>query len=83
MTFVPAMAIDAGILNGTSVDARQLRSDHAFRRIALIWRRSSPRESEFQLLAAALRRITRELIPELASIHIDERAETVAPAECG
>src|SRR6476469_740585 len=83
MTFVPAMAIDAGILNGTSVDARQLRSDHAFRRIALIWRRSTPRESEFQLLAAALRRITRELIPELASIQIDERAETVAAAECG
>jgi len=83
MTFVPAMAIDAGILNGTSVDARQLRSDHAFRRIALIWRRSSPRESEFQLLAAALRRITRELIPELASIQIDERAETVAAGECG
>src|SRR3954452_8887853 len=83
MTFVPAMAIDAGILNGTSVDARQLRSDHAFRRIALIWRRSSPRESEFQLLAAALRRITRELIPELASIQIDEQPETVAAAECG
>jgi LysR family hydrogen peroxide-inducible transcriptional activator len=63
LTFVPAMAIEAGILNGTRVDARPLHSDHGFRRIALIWRRSSPRESEFQLLAASLRRIMRELLP--------------------
>ena len=66
-TFVPAMAIEAGILEGTNVDARPLRSDHGFRRVALIWRRSSPREKEFQLLAASLRRIARELIPELPS----------------
>lgn len=66
LTFVPAMAIDAGILNGTGVDARPLRSDHGFRRIALIWRRSSPREREFQLLAESLRRITRDLVPDLA-----------------
>jgi LysR family hydrogen peroxide-inducible transcriptional activator len=64
LTFVPAMAIEAGILNGTQVDARPLHSDHGFRRIALIWRRSSPREDEFQLLAASLRRIMRELLPE-------------------
>jgi len=62
VTFVPAMAIDAGILEGTRVDAKPLRSDHGFRRIALIWRRSSPREDEFQLLAAALRRIIRDVI---------------------
>jgi LysR family hydrogen peroxide-inducible transcriptional activator len=61
MTFIPAMAIEAGILEGTRVDARPLRSDHGFRRIALIWRRSSPRESEFQLLASALSRIIGEL----------------------
>src|SRR5512146_2121059 len=60
VTFVPGMAIDAGILDGTKVDAKPLGSDHGFRRIALIWRRSSPRESEFQLLAEALREITRD-----------------------
>ena len=49
------MAIGAGILGGTRVEARSLRSDNGFRRIALIWRRSSPRESEFQLLASTLR----------------------------
>jgi len=57
LTFVPGMAIEAGILSGTEVDARPLRSDHPYRRIALIWRRSSPREAEFQMLAASLRRI--------------------------
>ena len=63
VTFIPSMAIDAGILEGTRVEAKPLRSDHGFRRIALIWRRSSPRESEFQLLAGALRNIMRELSP--------------------
>lgn len=63
LTFVPAMAIDAGILSGTGVDAKPLQSDHGFRRIALIWRRSSPRETEFQLLADSLREIVRTIIP--------------------
>jgi LysR family transcriptional regulator, hydrogen peroxide-inducible genes activator len=57
LTFIPGMAIDAGILSGTRVEARPLKSDHPYRSIALIWRRSSPREGEFQLLAATLRRI--------------------------
>jgi LysR family hydrogen peroxide-inducible transcriptional activator len=66
VTFVPAMAIEAGILDGTAVDARPLNSDHGFRRVALVWRRSSPREEEFQLLAETLRQIAREIIPSLA-----------------
>src|SRR4028119_336822 len=41
VTFIPAMAIDAGVLEGTSVEARPLRS--GLRKIALVWRRSSPR----------------------------------------
>lgn len=68
LTFVPAMAIEAGILDGTKVDAKPLRSDHGFRRIALIWRRSSPRESEFRLLADSLRSIVRDVIPGQAAI---------------
>ena len=63
LTFVPEMAIEAGILEGTRVEARPLDSDHAYRRIALIWRRSSPREQEFELLAETLRQIAREVIP--------------------
>jgi LysR family transcriptional regulator, hydrogen peroxide-inducible genes activator len=68
LTFVPGMAIEAGILAGTNVDAKPLLSDHPYRQIALIWRRSSPRESEFQLLATTLRRIVRELIPDLEPV---------------
>src|ERR1043166_7738950 len=52
LTFIPAMAIEAGILDGTRVDAKPLKSNHGFRRIALIWRRSTAREQEFQLVAA-------------------------------
>src|SRR5436305_12382604 len=65
VTFVPSIAIEAGILDGTHVDAKPLRADDGFRRVALIWRRSSARENEFQLLATALRRIMRELIPDI------------------
>jgi LysR family hydrogen peroxide-inducible transcriptional activator len=68
LTFVPGMAIEAGILSGTEVDAKPLRSANPYRRIALIWRRSSPRESEFQLLATALRRIAGDLISDLAAV---------------
>src|SRR5919107_2146869 len=68
LTFIPAMAIDAGILSGTDVEAHPLRSDHGFRRVALIWRRSSPRESEFQMLAATLRRIVSDVIRRVVAI---------------
>ena len=75
VTFIPSMAIEAGILDGTKVDARPLKSDHGFRRVALIWRRSSPREGEFQLLARTLRQISREIIPSLAHGAAPEGAE--------
>lgn len=54
LTLVPQMAIDAGLLNGTNVTVRPLKEDEAWRDIALIWRRSSPREEEFRMLAKAL-----------------------------
>ncbi len=64
LTFVPAMAIEAGILDGTGVDARPLKSGS--RRIALVWRRSSPREEEFRMLADSLAVIARKVSPALA-----------------
>ena len=66
LTFVPAMAIDSGILDGTAIDARRLASAQGSRQIALAWRRSSPREAEFQLLAQSLRQIASDVIPSLA-----------------
>jgi LysR family hydrogen peroxide-inducible transcriptional activator len=55
VTMVPQMAIEAGILDGTGVTARPLKAEHAYRRIALIWRKNSPREKDFRLLGDALR----------------------------
>ena len=56
MTLLPEMALTAGILEGTGVIARPLDAAHPARRIALVWRRGSPRDKEFQLLAEALRK---------------------------
>ena len=49
------MALNAGILNGTDVVARPLKSANAKREIALIWRKNSPRADEFKLLAEELK----------------------------
>jgi LysR family hydrogen peroxide-inducible transcriptional activator len=76
LTFVPAMAIDAGILEGTGVDARPLQSDHGFRRISLVWRRSSPREEEFRILADTLRNIAATVVRGRVT---SDRAKSLAP----
>ena len=55
LTMLPEMALDAGILNGTEVVARPVDSPTAKREIVLAWRRNSPREADFQLLAEELR----------------------------
>ena len=55
LTMLPAMALEAGILDGTDVVARPLKNKNAKREIALIWRKNSPRSEEFQLLAEELR----------------------------
>src|SRR5436305_9710058 len=55
LTLIPEMAVEAGILAGTRVVARRLDADHPARRIALVWRRGSPREKEFRMLAEALK----------------------------
>lgn len=55
VTMLPEMAVTAGILDGTGVVARPLDAAHPARRIALIWRKGSPREKEFRLLGEALK----------------------------
>ncbi|RKF22001.1 hydrogen peroxide-inducible genes activator [Altericroceibacterium spongiae] len=55
LTMLPKMAIEAGILDGTNVVARPLKSTQASREIALVWRKNSPREEEFRMLADELR----------------------------
>jgi LysR family hydrogen peroxide-inducible transcriptional activator len=58
VTLLPEMALEAGLLRGTSVDARPLAAEHAYRDIALVWRANSPRAKEFHMLAEELRTAT-------------------------
>ncbi|MBN8815206.1 MAG: hydrogen peroxide-inducible genes activator [Sphingomonas sp.] len=54
VTMLPEMAVEAGILDHTHVSARPLAAEHAMRTVALVWRRASPRERDFRLLADVL-----------------------------
>ncbi len=55
VTLLPQMALDAGILRGLDVAVRPLEGDHPFRRIGLVWRRTSGRKETFVRLAEALK----------------------------
>lgn len=55
VTLLPKMAIDSGILMHTDIIARPIKSDRAYRDIALVWRKNSPRKEEFELLAEIMR----------------------------
>lgn len=55
LTMLPEMALRAGILAGTEVVARPVDSPTAKREIVLAWRKNSPREADFLLLAEELR----------------------------
>jgi LysR family hydrogen peroxide-inducible transcriptional activator len=54
VTLLPEMALKAGILEHTGLTARPLEADSPSRQIALVWRRASPREKDFRLLAQVL-----------------------------
>jgi LysR family hydrogen peroxide-inducible transcriptional activator len=54
VTMLPEIALKAGILDHTHICARPLAGDNPRRTIALAWRRASPRERDFRLLADIL-----------------------------
>lgn len=54
MTMLPEMALRSGILDNTHITAHPLDAENAMRKIALVWRRASPREKDFRLLAQVL-----------------------------
>lgn len=54
ITFVPQMAIDSGLLKQTKVVTGDLK-EKSFRQIGLVWRKSSVRKAEFNLLADTIR----------------------------
>jgi LysR family hydrogen peroxide-inducible transcriptional activator len=55
VTMLPGIALDAGILEHTRIAARPLAAEHPTRTLALVWRRASPRERDFQLLGEVLK----------------------------
>jgi LysR family hydrogen peroxide-inducible transcriptional activator len=52
-TFMPAMALHHGILNGTNVEAMPVTND-AFREIGLVWRNGTTRVQLFRAIATLL-----------------------------
>lgn len=56
VTLLPQMAIDAGMLRGLDLVARPLGGEQPYRRVGLVWRKSSGRKETFQRLCAELRR---------------------------
>ena len=59
VTLLPQLALDAGVLKGTDIVARPLEVDHPERDIALVWRKGTARQAEFQLLARDIARLAR------------------------
>jgi len=55
VTLVPEMAIGSGLIAGLDLNVAPLAGDRPWRRIALVWRRSSGRKETFRRLAALLR----------------------------
>jgi LysR family hydrogen peroxide-inducible transcriptional activator len=55
MTLIPEMAVDGRHIGRHPRRCPPLDAEHPTRRIALVWRKGSPREKEFRLLADALK----------------------------
>ncbi len=55
VTILPQLALDAGIFEGTKILVKPLAVKQPMRQIGLVWRRSTNRKDEFELLAQFLR----------------------------
>jgi LysR family hydrogen peroxide-inducible transcriptional activator len=53
-TLLPKLAVEAGILRGTSLVVRPLLAEETTRKIGLVWRSGTRRRNEFRLLADEL-----------------------------
>ena len=54
VSFLPAMAVDAGLAENAPVTIRPLNSEHSSREIVVAWRKGSSRAAEGRLLAQTL-----------------------------
>ena len=55
VSFLPGMAVDAGLADAAAVTVRPLAADHPSRQIVVAWRAGSSRAAEGRLLAEVLR----------------------------
>ena len=55
VSFLPAMAVDAGLADGAAVTVRPLAAEHPTRQIVVAWRAGSSRAAEGRLLAEVLK----------------------------
>jgi LysR family hydrogen peroxide-inducible transcriptional activator len=55
VTFLPAMAVEAGLTEATTIAVRPLQVEHPIREIVVAWRAGSSRAAEGRLLAHILR----------------------------
>ncbi len=55
VTFVPEVAIRAGLLKGRNVETVALKNSRAGRTLGLCWRSSNPREEQFRILAKEMK----------------------------
>ncbi|WP_018183264.1 hydrogen peroxide-inducible genes activator [Kaistia granuli] len=63
ITFLPRIAVEAGILSGTDIQLLELAGLPARRSLGLVWRKGSSREADFRLLTAFLRKLAVEPVP--------------------
>jgi len=60
ITFLPRIAVEAGILSGTEIQLSELEGPAARRSLGLVWRKGSSRERDFRLLTDFLRQFAIE-----------------------
>jgi LysR family transcriptional regulator, hydrogen peroxide-inducible genes activator len=60
ITLLPQLAIDGGILKGTTITVLPTAGEPANREIGLVWRRGTGRQCEFELLAPVLTQLVEE-----------------------
>jgi LysR family hydrogen peroxide-inducible transcriptional activator len=63
VSFLPSMAVAAGLAENAPVTVRPLISEHSSREIVVAWRNGSSRESEGRLLAETLRDLPPATLP--------------------
>src|ERR1700730_5700171 len=60
ITLLPQLAIDGGILSGTTLTVLPTTGEQPSREIGLVWRRGTGRQRESELLASVLTRLVEE-----------------------